>query len=143
MFHFLVAQMFVPFAGSLQPSTRYLRAAGKGVTRKDAFARRDDFRARIDAWFSDADAWITPTVPLTPPAVGAFRDTPAARVLDEAAPYGAFTAVFNASGHPATSIPFGRDEGGLPIGVQIATPRGEDIRALALGGNSWSGQERS
>ena len=44
---------------------------------------------------------------------------------------GAFTAAFNASGHPATSVPVWPRADGLAVGVQLISPRGHDVRALA------------
>lgn len=54
-----------------------------------------------------------------------------------------FTRVFNVTGQPAITIPCGYSSDGLPIGVQIAGPRGQDTRVLAAAfayerEHSWS-----
>ena len=131
MFRFLARGMFVPGESGLQPTTRWLRAAGKGITLAQAMAVREMFRARIDAWFGDADLWVTPTVAKLPPRVGAWKDAAPPELFGEAAQYGAFTAVFNASGHPATSVPVWSAPGEHPLAVQLVAPRGHDVRALA------------
>ncbi|MBU6499733.1 MAG: amidase, partial [Rhodospirillales bacterium] len=35
-------------------------------------------------------------------------------------------------GHPAVSLPVGRDRAGMPFGLQIVGPRGGDARVLAV-----------
>jgi len=45
---------------------------------------------------------------------------------------GAFLPVFNASGNPAASIPFGFHSNGLPVAVQIAGRAGDDAGVLSL-----------
>jgi aspartyl-tRNA(Asn)/glutamyl-tRNA(Gln) amidotransferase subunit A len=42
------------------------------------------------------------------------------------------TADFNFTGHPAVSVPLGRDNAGVPFGLQIVAPRCEDGLALGL-----------
>lgn len=42
-----------------------------------------------------------------------------------------YTGIFNALGFPAVSVPVGRSESGLPVGVQIIGRPGEDETALA------------
>lgn len=132
MFHYLAAGMFVPVEAALQPTTRWLREGGRGVRLEDAMARRELFRARVDRWFEGVDLWVTPTVAMPPPLVGAWSDEGAEARMHRAAPLGAFTAVFNASGNPATTIPVWPDGSRLPMGVQLVAPRGEDARALAV-----------
>jgi amidase len=90
------------------------------------------FRERVDRWFGDADLWLTPTVAVEPPRVGTWRDCTPEALFQGAAPLGAFTAVFNASGNPGTSVPVWPSDGGLPVGVQLVAPRGQDVRALAV-----------
>jgi amidase/aspartyl-tRNA(Asn)/glutamyl-tRNA(Gln) amidotransferase subunit A len=43
-----------------------------------------------------------------------------------------FTAPFNQSGHPAVSLLGGFDARGLPIGVQLAGHRLDDVRLMAV-----------
>jgi amidase len=44
----------------------------------------------------------------------------------------AYGALFNYSGHPALSLPHGRDRTGLPIGVQLVGSRWSDARLLGI-----------
>jgi aspartyl-tRNA(Asn)/glutamyl-tRNA(Gln) amidotransferase subunit A len=43
-----------------------------------------------------------------------------------------FTVHANIAGNPAISIPYGTDELGLPIGIQLMAPRGKDANLLSL-----------
>lgn len=132
MFRFLARGMFVPSEEGLEGTTRLLRDPATAVSLAVALARREVFRARIDAWFGDADLWVTPTVGAPAPKVDAWAGASPQALLDGAAPLGAFTAAFNASGHPATSVPVWPGGGEGPVGVQLVAPRGEDVRALAV-----------
>lgn len=132
MFRFLARGVFVPSEAGLQGTTRLLREPSQAVDLASAMACREVFRERIDAWFSGVDVWVTPTVAAPAPLVGAWADASPQALLDGATPLGAFTAVFNASGHPATSIPLWPAPGAAPVGVQLVAPRGEDLRALSV-----------
>lgn len=132
MFQFLTRGMFVPLPSLLQPTTTWLREGGRGVSLDDAMACRERFSQRVDRWFTGVDLWVTPTVAKAPPRVGAWKALSPEAHFYEAAQYGAFTAAFNASGHPATSVPVGLADGGLPAGVQLVAPRGLDARSLAV-----------
>lgn len=133
IFRFSAARMLVPWEGALQPTTRWLRLQGRAVTPALARARRDEISARVDAWFGDADVWVTPTVASLPPKVGAAAGMTPADRFAAAAPLGAFTAPFNASGQPALSIPVRVEGEPLPLGVQLVGRRGADAPLLALG----------
>jgi amidase len=82
--------------------------------------------------FGDCDAWITPTVAVPPPRIGAWRDLAPPQVFAEATKLGVFTAPFNISGQPAATVPAGRSTEGHPIGVQIAGRPLADGLVLAL-----------
>jgi Asp-tRNA(Asn)/Glu-tRNA(Gln) amidotransferase A subunit family amidase len=43
-----------------------------------------------------------------------------------------FTSLFNASGHPAASLPLHWSAQGLPVGVQIAAPFGDEATIFRL-----------
>jgi amidase len=124
----------LPFAGRhLQPTTHWLRAEGRRLSNAGAQAHREALAGRVLAWFGDADAWITPTVPGCPPQVGCFATLDGGEaVFRAAAPIGALTAPYNVSGQPAASVPAGRSRAGLPIGVQLVGPPNGDRLVLAL-----------
>lgn len=114
----------------VQPFTRWLirdtpRLSGTQLDRLLAEIRR-----RVDAWFGDADLWLTPTVPSCPPLVGAWSRLPPPEIYAQAAQVAAFTALFNIGGHPACSIPTGFDDDGLPVAIQIVGRRGRDALVL-------------
>jgi len=46
--------------------------------------------------------------------------------------YSSFTPVQNVSGAPAISLPLARTAAGLPLGVQLAAPYGQEARLLSL-----------
>jgi amidase len=118
--------------GRLQPTTRWLRALGKRLSNAEAKALREALERRVLAWFGDADAWLTPTVPTTAPRIGAFANADGEGVFRATAPIGAVTAPYNVSGQPAASVPAGRSHAGLPIGVQLVGPPGGDRVVVAL-----------
>ena len=116
----------------MEPSTRWLRERGRGVTHGDVLAIGDRLAREVLAWCGDADIVVTPTVAQPPPRVGAYDGLDGERVFRTAADLAAFTAAFNVSGQPAISIPWGRTSSGLPIGVQLVGRRGADRLLLAL-----------
>ena len=104
-----------------RPSTDYLKLV---------YARRDLQRAFWQA-HSSYLAILGPTLPILPPLI--------ADLDDEEAYFRANglclrnTMLFNFLGGPALSVPAGLSPEGLPVGVMIATPPGQDALALALG----------
>lgn len=138
MFQFLAAGMTVTSEKVLQPSTKWIRAEGRKVTLEQAMKARESFRERIDKGFADVDLWLTPTVAIDPPRVGEFEGLSGEQVFRKAAVLGAFTGALNASGNPATSIPFHPAKHGIeaptpvPVGLQVVAPRGQDLRCLRV-----------
>jgi amidase/aspartyl-tRNA(Asn)/glutamyl-tRNA(Gln) amidotransferase subunit A len=73
---------------------------------------------------------------LTRPAVllGEFPlDAPRRELWEAYYAWHSYTVPFNVTGQPALSLPIGRTERGLPVGLQIVGPPGADARVLALG----------
>ena len=75
---------------------------------------------------------ITPTVPVAPIPVGAWRGLSPGQVLARAATVGPFTAPFNVSGQPAASLPVGVSSAGHPIGVQLVGKPFADALLLSV-----------
>ncbi|MFN0317261.1 MAG: amidase [Burkholderiales bacterium] len=88
----------------------------------------------VAQWFAGFDLLLTPTLPDPPQKIGVFNmDSP---VLDDYARaitrLTSFTAPFNASGSPAVSLPLHWTADGLPVGVQLAAPYGEEAILIRL-----------
>ncbi|MDP3275049.1 MAG: amidase [Deltaproteobacteria bacterium] len=132
IFAFLANNMAVPFESKLQPSSRWLRTQGKRLGREPADRAFALFTQRIDKWFEGVDLWVSPCVAIDPPRVGAYDGLDGEHVFREAAKLGAYTAVFNVSGHPGTSVPVRVDGHPLPVGVQLLAHRGEDLTTLRV-----------
>ncbi len=84
-------------------------------------------RARVFAACDGFDYVISPTLPM----VNFAADAPC---VDPAVPLGhaTFTALFNQTGQPASSVCFGFDDRGLPIGVQVIGQRFDDLGVLQV-----------
>ena len=95
------------------------------------------FGRRMAALFQDFDVLLTPTLAEPPAKIGRYkpdnrnfmdyRDGP-----DGVFSYSPYTAVFNASGQPAISLPMHWAPGNLPVGVHFAAAFGEDEMLMGL-----------
>ena len=83
---------------------------------------------KIAGFFTRYDLWLTPTVTGPPVPLGTFRspaDDPLRGIMN-AGDFAPFTAIFNATGQPACSLPLFHNAQGLPIGVQLAAAYGRE-----------------
>lgn len=89
---------------------------------------------QIAAWHRRHDVWITPTLARPPARIGEFN-TAATDWMAAIAPildYVPFTALQNATGQPAISLPLHWSANGLPVGVQLVGRFGEEHVLLKL-----------
>jgi amidase len=97
----------------------------------DAIATHHTITRMIAAWFeSGFDLLLTPTRGDVPPPLGTFDDSgpDPLEAFERAQQTAMFTALFNATGQPAISLPLHWNEDGLPIGSQLVAPSGgEDL----------------
>jgi Asp-tRNA(Asn)/Glu-tRNA(Gln) amidotransferase A subunit family amidase len=118
--------------GELDPGLRAMLQFAESIT-LDAYiaARRERYRlcAAVDELLGTDTVLVTPTHNAQSwPAAGPWPmsvdgvDTPGVAVN---------TNDFNLTGHPAASVPIGRDDAGVPFGMQVVGPRWRD--GLALG----------
>jgi amidase len=115
-----------------QPVTRWLGEQGLNVKPHEVDRIVLRLAGVVLAQFGDVDAWLTPTVAVEPPAIGAWKHLAPPDVFAQATKLGVFTAPFNISGQPAASVPAGRSRRGHPMGVQIAGRPLADGLVLAL-----------
>ena len=90
------------------------------------------------------DVLLLPTTADFPLRTGQIDGRTAAFDLDrwnrDSYGYAPYTEIFNVTGQPAISLPLAMSSSGLPIGVQLAAPIGEDARLLALA--AWFEREQ-
>lgn len=89
---------------------------------------------QIGTMFADYDVLLTPTISRPVPPLGTLDTTDPAKMYEVASAYSVFTSLFNVTGQPAMSVPFGTTDSGLPLGVQFAADLGQEALLLRLAG---------
>lgn len=86
-----------------------------------------------DAGTGSYDVVLTPVLGHEPPPIGYLGPDVDFRVhLSRLLRWAGFTAMSNVTGAPALSLPLGRSESGVPIGMQFMTAVGQERRLLEL-----------
>lgn len=84
--------------------------------------------------FDRCDVLLSPTAAYPAPRIGHLSPgQPFEQKLERLLQMFPYTPIQNASGGPAISMPMATHSNGLPIGVQLAAPWGEERRLLELG----------
>ncbi|EFL10630.1 amidase [Streptomyces sp. AA4] len=96
----------------------------------DATAERAALGILMGEFHTRYDVLLTPTVPIPPFEAG--HDVPPGSGMTEWPEWTPFTYPFNMTQQPAISVPAGRTEAGLPVGLQIVGPRHSDDLVLAV-----------
>jgi amidase len=92
------------------------------------------FTRRVAEYFTRYDLFLSPTVTSPPVPLGTFKSTPDDPLggIFRAGEFAPFTAMFNATGQPACSVPLYRNARGLPIGIQLAAEYGREDLLLRV-----------
>jgi amidase len=116
-----------------QRTLRVARTGGRVSDRRIASIRGGEARlaARVNRIFDDVDIVLTPGTATGPPRVGADRHG-MVRTLSAITRRSPFQAIFNATGQPAAVVPWGLDDDGLPMSVQLVCRPGDEATLLAL-----------
>lgn len=133
----LIARGRREHANALSPSVKLAALTGRcsldqAGNLSYAMARNlvHEVRAAYDAALSRYDVLVLPTVPFTAPPLADDSATAAESVAASLSMVGN-TAQFDASGHPATSVPVGFVQG-MPVGMMIVGAQFDDQRCLRV-----------
>ncbi len=117
------------------PPVRVRLEMGRYVLAED-YARaqrgRDVLRREVDAALADVDALALPTLPIPAPKIGQATVTLGGADIPVRAVMLRLTQPFNITGHPAISLPCGRTQAGLPVGLQLVGRRHATPALLAI-----------
>jgi amidase len=120
----------------LRPLTRWLAGLGDKVSGPEFGLAVGELRrvaARTLAALAPYDAVLTPTLATPPLPVGAIRDdTDPAADFEAQKRFTPYTSIWNVTGSPAISLPTHLTPEGLPVGVMLATPPGDEATLLSL-----------
>ena len=112
---------------------------GLSLSAVDLLHAEDTFNTvnrEFGRFFDEYDLLLTPTTAQLPWDIGRHAseggEYTARSWTDHVFSVGPFTAVFNCTGQPAISLPLGRSEAGLPIGIQLVAPFGREDLLLSL-----------
>ena len=94
---------------------------------------RHSLRREMERVFDQVNVIVTPATPLTAFPIGDNKVMLGGKEYDARAASTSFTREFNASGHPALTIPCGADSQGLPIGLQIVGRLWNEAAVLNVG----------
>jgi len=104
------------------------RHAGQYLT---AVSQHQAIARMLEIWLNSGhDLLLTPTMGELPPPLGSFATDPEdpLKAIHRGEVTAGFTALVNATGQPAISLPLAQSEEGLPVGVQLIAPFGrEDV----------------
>lgn len=102
----------------------------------EALAVYDQVTRQLGRFMQNYDLLLTPTSTIVPEPIGTYDPNRSGLDIDavfaDLEPKETFTALFNATGQPAMSLPLGRSSSGLPIGMQFVAAYGQEHLLLAL-----------
>jgi amidase len=117
----------------LEPATRAWLVESERVPLVDyleAGERLWAFARRILGAWRDDEILVTPTLTRLPARVAALHAQ--AGVTDDAVRFSAFVRPWNVTGQPAVSLPLAETADGVPVGVQLVGPPGDDSLLLGI-----------
>jgi amidase len=127
-------------AGQLYERPERLQRRTKGFARIGSairgpvldWALREDDNERMRPFFERHDVLLTPVAAVPPVRAGQWEGLGAARTLVGMVRTYPFALEWNLTGQPSISVPVGRSDDALPIGMQLVGRHGEDGTLLAL-----------
>jgi amidase len=128
-----------PDLNTLERCTLACYDHGRSLSAVDLYEAEDVMNRvsrQVAAFFENHDVLLTPTIAQRLAPIGALDQNAAGMNARDYAQaifaYAPFTAVFNATGQPAISLPLAQDSEGLPVGLQFVARFGDEALLLRL-----------
>ena len=117
----------------LQRRTKSFARMGNAIPRAALdWAVKEDDSERMRPFFERHDVLLTPVSALPPVRAGQWEGLGAVRTFLGMVQTYPFALEWNLTGQPSISVPVGRSDDGLPIGMQLVGRHGEEAMLLAL-----------
>ncbi len=128
---------FTPNADMFEPLTFALYEQGRGISASrylGAITALQRLTRQVARFFVDYDVLLTPVLAEPPVPLGTFdapKDNPM-KAWERVVAFAPYTAVFNATGQPAMSVPLSWNKEGLPIGSHFVGRFGDEATLFRL-----------
>lgn len=128
-----------PSESDFEANTWRMYLNGERMSGGDYLMGIQDLQAiarQVAVFFEAHDVWLTPTIAVPPAPLGYFAWNEERRdeFLRHVGEFSGFTAIANATGQPAMSLPLQWNEAGLPIGMQVIGRFGDEETLFSLAG---------
>ncbi|HRD11825.1 MAG TPA: amidase [Mycobacterium sp.] len=98
-----------------------------------AIARLNRLRRVTERFYRDYDVLLTPTLTDETPRIGHLDPTADyQQIIDRLSEWVGFTPLQNVTGEPAISLPLAQSANGMPVGMMLSAPTGQERRLLEL-----------
>lgn len=110
------------------------RHASRGLHRLPlAIVRLNRLRRVTERFYGDYDVLLTPTLTDETPRIGHLDPTADyQQIIDRLSEWVGFTPLQNVTGEPAISLPLAQSANGMPVGMMLSAPTGQERRLLEL-----------
>jgi amidase len=125
----------LPHPDRLEPRTRAMARLGAHLSDPRMVAVRaheQTVTARLQRIFDEVDVVVTPGTASGPPPVGKYRRRGASATLALVSRHVPFQQACNVTGQPAVVVPWGFDDDGLPLSIQLIGRPFDEATLLAL-----------
>lgn len=116
---------------ALEPRTQKMARLGNRLAKRVRPTSASRFARRAATWFDAYDVLITPTLARSAVPIGRWDGKGWVATMLGVGNW-LYTPAWNVAALPAASVPFGEDDDGLPLAVQLVGPAGSEQTLLAV-----------
>ena len=125
----------LPYPERLEPRTKAVARLGSMISERwmdKVRAAEPTLIARVGSLFNEFDVLVTPGAATGPSRIGQYQHRGGVTTLQLVSSRVPYFAIFNATGHPAASVPWFLDGESLPVSVQLVGRPSDEATLLAL-----------